>query len=468
MTALPWIVRAPDAPYFMTEHGEAWTPIGQNDSISWFELNGLYRRRDLPGVERHLRWLADHGVTVLRLMLEYAQTDWRYIEKPVGCWNPRMVQFWDDLFRLCESIGLRILLTPLDTFFTWNRWRAHPWNKKNGGPCPSRTKLLTHPGARAAMKARLAFATERWGGSGTLFAWDIYNEMHPAQGENNAPACFADYIDDVGPWLRALETRLHGRPHLQCVSVFGPELVWKPWINEPIFRNRNLDFASSHFYEEGTIDDPKDTVAPAIAVGALVVGALSHINDGRPFFDSEHGPIHTFKDHHKTLPEAFDDEYFRHIQWAHLASGGVGGGMRWPNRRPHALTPGMRRAQLALSRFLPLVDWRHFRREPLNGGLRTETPGIAAFGCGDGEQAVVWLLRRGPFLPDGRLSQAEAPARVLVPGLADGECKIVLWDTREGVERGRMTARSCAGTLVVDLPSFGGDVALAITNAARY
>ncbi len=467
MTGPAWIVRAPDAPYFMTEHGEAWTPIGQNDSVSWFELNGLYRRRDLAGVERHLRWLADHGVTVLRLMLEYAQTDWRYIEKPVGCWNPRMVQLWDDLFALCTEIGLRILLTPLDTFFTWNRWRKHPWNMKNGGPCPSRTKLLTHPGARAAMKARLAFATERWGGSGTLFAWDIYNEMHPAHGENNAPACFADYIDDVGPWLRALETRLHGRAHLQCVSVFGPELVWKPWITEPIFRNRNLDFASSHFYEEGTIDDPRDTVAPAIAVGNLVMDALSHIDDGRPFFDSEHGPIHTFKDHHKTLPEAFDDEYFRHIQWAHLASGGVGGGMRWPNRRPHALTPGMRRAQAALSRFLPLVDWTHFRRTPLNGRLRAETPGVVALGCGDDAQAVVWLIRRGPFLPDGRLSQTEAPARVLVPGLRDGAYEVVLWDTIEGAERGRISERSDAGTLALDLPTFGGDVALAI-KARRW
>ncbi len=43
----------------MTEHGEAWTPIGQNYSVAWLELNGLYRRRNLVGVERHLRWLAD-------------------------------------------------------------------------------------------------------------------------------------------------------------------------------------------------------------------------------------------------------------------------------------------------------------------------------------------------------------------------------------------------------------------------
>lgn len=73
---------------------------------------------------------------------------------------------------------------------------------------------------------------------------------------------------------------------------------------------------------------PRDTVAPALAVGRLIRAALAEAAIGRPVFDSEHGPIHTFKDRKRTLPEPFDDEYFRHIQWAHLASGGAGGGMR--------------------------------------------------------------------------------------------------------------------------------------------
>ena len=104
-------------------------------------------------------------------------------------------------------------------------------------------------------------------------------------------------------------------------------------------------------YEEGTIDYPANTVDAAVSVGKLVASAISEIRDNRPFFDSEHGPIHSFKDHHVNLPEAFDDEYFRHIQWAHLASGGAGGGMRWPNRRPHSLTLGMREAQKAMAGF---------------------------------------------------------------------------------------------------------------------
>ena len=448
----------------MDQDGNAWTPIGQNDAITWPELRGLCGRRDLGSVERYLHNLAVHGITVLRLMLEYAEDDEHYIEQPAGCWNPAMVQLWDDLFALCEAAGLRILLTPLDSFFTWIRWHAHPWNTDNGGPCPSRRQLLTHPGARAAMKRRLQFATERWGGSGVLFGWDLYNEMHPVQGEDRAPECFADYIDDVGPWLRALETRLHGRAHLQCVSVFGPELVWKPEINGPIFRSAALDFANSHFYAEGTIDDPNDTVTPAEAVGRLVMEALAEITDGRPFFETEHGPIHTFKDRGITLPAAFDDEYFRHIQWAHLASGGAGGGMRWPNRDPHALTPGMRRAQRGLSRFLPLIHWTRFRRKPLNGRIGLDTPGLAAFGCGDRNQAVVWLVRRA-LLPNGRVSLERGPARIRVPGLANGDYTAALWDTKEGQAWGNVALRSTAGIATVELPAFAGDVAIAIQPA---
>jgi mannan endo-1,4-beta-mannosidase len=343
---LSWITRAPGAAYFVDEAGVDWTPIGQNDAITWPELAGLFRRRDLPAVERHLRWLRvfQHQPQAGDAMV--AQREHRYLERPVGRFNPAMVRLWDDLVRLCQAVGMRLLLTPFDTFFLWKRWRFHPYNRALGGPCASRRELLTCPATREAVKRRLAFATERWGGSGVVFAWDLWNEMHPAQGGDD-PECFAAFIDDVGPFLRETERRLHGRAHLQCVSVFGPELGWRPALNAPILRHPTLDFASSHFYEEGTIDDPRDTVAPAIATGRLVREALAEIDDGRPFLDSEHGPIHAFKDRHCTLPEDFDDEYFRHMQWAHLASGGAGGGMRWPNRHPHQLTPGMRAAPLA-------------------------------------------------------------------------------------------------------------------------
>ena len=462
---LPWIRRAPNAPYFIDDTGQSWTPIGQNDAIEWVEFAGLLHRRDLPSVERHLAYLADAGVTCLRFMLEYAQKGEHFFEQPAGRFNSVIVQLWDDLFRLVENAGLRILLTPMDTYFHWVRWDLHPYNAANGGPCTARTRLMVCPDTRALMKARLEFAAKRWGGSGALFAWDLWNEMHPVQGEDR-PDCFDDYISDVSPFLRQLERDAHGRDHLQCVSVFGPELHWKPWLNEPVFRHPMLDFANNHFYEEGTIDHPQDTVAPALAVAKLMAEALEEITDDRPFFDTEHGPIHTFKDHDITLPEAFDDEYFRHIQWTHLASGGAGGGMRWPNRNPHRLTPGMRDAQRALARFLPLIDWPNFRRRLLNGDLTCTDPNIALFGSGDPEQALLYILRQRPLLADGRVDPATASAlSIHVPGLASGPYRATVWDTVEGraAETKDLIETNTGHRL--ELTRFGRDAAVAIRRA---
>jgi hypothetical protein len=56
--ALAWIEVAAGAPYFATETGEPWTPVGQNDAISWVELAGLrdgaYRIEALDTAERRV------------------------------------------------------------------------------------------------------------------------------------------------------------------------------------------------------------------------------------------------------------------------------------------------------------------------------------------------------------------------------------------------------------------------------
>jgi mannan endo-1,4-beta-mannosidase len=463
---LPWISVAPDAPYFLDESGAPWTPIGQNDAVSWPELEGLFRRRDLPGVELHLRWLKANGVTCLRLMLEYAQVRHRYFERPAGRFVPAMIRLWDDLFRMCERVGMRILLTPVDTFWTWLHWRWHPWNRANGGPLDHPSRILLCPETRALIKARLGFAVRRWGGSGALFAWDLWNEIHPAQAQDGVD-CWDEFIHDLSSHVRTLELSLYGRSHPQTVSLFGPELWWKPHLpmRAPIFRHPDLDFATIHIYRHGSIDDPKNTVAPAVAMGKVVRECLSEIEDGRPFLDTEHGPIHVFKDKKRTLPEAFDDEYFRHVSWAHLASGGAGGGMRWPNRSPHVLTAGMRRAQKAMADFLPLIDWASFGRRTLAGELKVKH--FHSFACADRRQALVWLLRRNALAADGRVRKDAEPiaADVALPGLADGTYRIRGWDTDRGVVVEDVRARSAGGLLRFSDARIVADRAFAITPA---
>lgn len=469
--ALPWIEVARGAPYFVEEGGADWHPIGQNDAISWVELDPLFRRRDVAAVDRHLAMLKAHGVTVLRLMMEYAQVRHRYMERPAGTFPPNMVQLWDDLFALCENHGLRILLTPYDTFWMWLHFRHHPYAAARGGPLPHPSQALTDPAMRAAIKARLSFATARWGGSGALFAWDVWNEIHPAQGGDSADA-FDEFIADIGGHLRAEEMRLHGRSHPQTVSIFGPELVWRPHLamEGAIFRHPALDAATVHIYEQGTIDDPRDTVGAALGMGRIVRECIGEIADRRPFFDSEHGPIHAFKDKHRKIPEDFDDEYFRHMQWAHLAAGGAGGGMRWPNRKPHVLTAGMRRAQRGLAAFVPSIDWARFDRRSVGPEIVvTDAEGstvgedrMARFACASRDQAVVYLLGRDRLDARGMLRRDGPPFRlaVSVPGLDAGRYRVSCWDTVAGRNVAPPTEQDGATPFV--LPAFDGDAAVAI------
>ena len=461
---LPWIEVVPGVPYFQEENGNSWHPIGHNDSVDWPELAPLFRRKDPESVERHLHWLKAHGVTCLRLMLEDARGLHRFIERPAGRFVPNMVQFWDDLFLLCEKVGLRVLLTPLDTFWMWMRWDRHPWNGANGGTVSSMREALLDPEMRAALKHRLEFAVRRWSGSGALFAWDLWNEIHPANAQGSAD-CFGEVIDDLSHHIRTLERQLYGRTHLQTVSLFGPELRWQPHLplREPIFRHPSLDFATLHIYRERSIDAPRNTVAPARAMGEVVRESIAEIEDARPFLDTEHGPIHSFKDRRITLPEPFDDEYFRHIAWAHLASGGAGGGMRWPNRHPHVLTPGMRRAQKAMNDFLPLIDWQCFRRRNLNEEARA--PGCHTFACADDRQGVVWLLRSRCLAADGTMRR-DLPTRPVTLHLPFKPAKALVteWDTQSGTIFRRSEAQTRNGILRYRTGPMGADRAFAIVS----
>ncbi len=469
---LPWIRLGPGRRYFETEDGEPFLIIGQNDALTWPELEGLIGRRDVPAVEKHLAWLAAHGVTTLRVMLEYVG-DGLYLERSCGEFDPVTVQAIDDLIAISERLGLRLLLTPFDTFFTWVKWDDHPYNADRGGPCRDRLDLLTHPEGMAAVKHRVAFAVDRWGGSGAVFAWDLWNELghhHGVEGEGHLALRSHELIpivSELSAFVRGRERQAFGRTHLQTISHFGPEPAGP--LADLIFRHPDLDFATTHVYEPGAIDNPRNTVAAADAMARWVRHALAEIRDGRPFTDSETGPIHIYKDLGITLPEDFDVAYFRHMAWAHLASGGAGGGMRWPNRHPHTLTPGMRHAQAVMAEFARLIDWPRFASRNISPEIRVEPEGLLAYGCADESQAVVWVVRdrealQGeghlPFLP---LLQ---DAAIELPGMAPGPYRFTAVDTHNGHVLADATRALGLGSRL-DLPPFRHDLALAIRRAPQ-
>lgn len=451
-----WIRCAANAPYFATEAGIPWTPVGHNDAITWPHLEGLYRRRDPAQAERHFADLAASGVTCLRLMLDYNQIRHRHLEHRCGAFSPAMVALWDDLIGLGERHGIRFLLTPFDTFFMARRWKTHPYSRHMGGPAHSPETMFTCRATRAAIINRLRFAAARWGRSPAVFAWDLWNEIDSYYAGGDM-AVTHDFVTEVSAALREEEVRLYGRAHLQTVSVYLPNLLKRPELGEVIYRHPNLDFASVHLYEKGTIDAPRRSLDPAEATFRLMSAAVAQCPPDRPLLDTEHGPIHAFKDRHVTLPDAFDTECFRRTQWAHLASGGAGGGMRWPYRHPHVLLPAMHDAQAVLAKFLPLIDWGSFRRRPMGKRLTVSDFSGLAVGCGDQHHAIVCLM-------PGEAHCGKA-CRIDIADLAPGCYNVTSTNTVTGEHETSQVHTRQDGTLVVLLTGTAHDIALAITHA---
>jgi mannan endo-1,4-beta-mannosidase len=453
---------APGGRYFETHAGEPFLFLAANDAITWPGLAGLFRRRDLPSADAYLQNLAAHGVNCLRLMLEYAHVDGRYFERPAGRFNPAMVRLWDDLFEMCEKHGLRVLLAPWDNFWMSRRWNKHPYNSCNGGPAHEPAAFFTDEATIALIEARLRFVAARWGP--VLGAWDLFNEIHPYWG--GTPEQQSQVL---GRWSRAIrdeEARTHGWTRPQTVSIFGPDP--DAGYEEMIFRHPDLDFASTHIYHRDAIDYPHDTVAPALSMAGWTRFGLEQTPPDRPFTDSEHGPIALFNNERKYLEADFDDEYERHMAWAHLASGGCGSGMRWPARHPHILTPGMLRALRSMSKFLPLLDWRTFSPRDARADFRVAAPGIdpsiQVFAVRDNTQALAWLLRpadnRAGVLP---LRAPVCGVPVAVRGMSAGQYLVTAWDTRRGCRAApSAVAQSDGDEMPLRIEELHNDIALAV------
>jgi mannan endo-1,4-beta-mannosidase len=124
----------------------------------------------------------------------------------------------------------------------------------------------------------------------------------------------------------------------------------------------------------------------------------------------------------------------------------------------------MRRAQSALSRFLPLIDWTRFNRRCWNDALELNAKGFAAFGCGDESQAVLWLLRTDATGRDGRIKPDARPRSVMVccPAAREGPCRVRFFNTEAGAVTGEATAHASSGRLVIPVKGIEADVAVAV------
>lgn len=336
-------------------------PIGYNHNPDWPKLmdsnpsvpkGGIKEaRRYDPGVTR--RWfhhLAENGVNLVRLMVETPPNG--NLENPVGTFQPEAMRWLDNVVSAARSAGVLLMVTPYDTFWMNLRWETTTYSPFRGGPVEKKIDWYLKPELRQAQKRRMRWLIDRYGNLDTIFAWELMNEADLWWGAS--PTQLHHWADEMVAYVRDYERSKWGRNHLITVST--AEAMPKHELADFAFRRNDLDFATTHLYI-GASKAPTDALSVIRTEEQGVRHALSQIRDGRPYLDSENGPIDKW-----IADTRLDDEVHHAQSWAHLASGGAGSSFRWPYRNPHHLTPGMLETLKGLRTFADAIDW-----EDLNG-----------------------------------------------------------------------------------------------------
>ena len=155
----------------------------------------------------------------------------------------------DNLVHAAERHGIYLLIALLPNLYDHVQganWHEHPYNKNydpENGLVEYPEELLHDAAAIRAVKARLRFFVERWGGSPNIFAWDLWNEMNAIGGTLEQQN---EWIQEMGAFSKQLEMELYGRYHLRTVSTNNAG-----WGSEDsgIYSSSELDFTSYHTYD---------------------------------------------------------------------------------------------------------------------------------------------------------------------------------------------------------------------------
>lgn len=434
---------------FVFPNGETTVAIGENDGYPWPGLYDLWKKGNRAATDNYVATLRSRGVNVMRIMLEAAGQPSELLENPLGTYSPTVLAFWDQFFQICEQRGMTVLLTPWDTFWMNQPWSANPYNAANGGPCATQAQFITSPAARQWQKARFKFMIDRWGNSPAIFAYDLLNEFD-IWWEPATPAQRANWVNEMATFVRNYEFGKWGKAHMLTASsaAGSPTGI----IADVVYRHPMFEFANSHQYYPN-VKDPKDIISPALDVNAGIKYSLSQIQDGRPYTDSESGPIAEWQ-----TDQAFDDLYMRCMAWAHLSSGGAGSGMRWPYRNPHYLSDGMRLALRAMSFVVKDLDWSTFRPKNVDGRLTTGQAGLVMMGSADADQAIVWAIQDVRRQPAQNLSGASLKFAGLTPGYYRVSC----WNPANGARTQVQILRAEGGPMSIPLPNFTLDAAVTL------
>lgn len=344
----------------------------------------------------------------------------------------------DELFRMAEAHGVRIVFCFTFHGANGDFWHESPYNRLNGGPCARGEAFFTDEQAKAQFKQLLDYAIARWSYSPALLAWETMNEADLAK--YDAPEDVAAWALEMAGYLKANDP--HG--HLVTVSTTRADFAPRLW-DDP-----RTDFVSGHAY------------------GFDAAAALdSQLGPQRwrfkPFLLAEYGGGWQAADDAK-------DREGRRLQaalWLTACAPAAGCALPWwwdTQIEAHGLYPRF----AAVARFLKDDERRARYGEPLQARIAA-APGLEVRGILDAQGGRFYVYRPDAVTnPEARKARMlEAAAALPLQGLLDGSYRVEYWDAEEGRPSGRAQVEVKGGRLELELPARDREYAIKLDREPR-
>jgi mannan endo-1,4-beta-mannosidase len=494
-----FITVAPGSRYLAWENGDPFVVIGDVNLATWSHMcrfyngplwdqaNSVYRNYyQLLGPDyAYLDYLRSNGVNTVRTFAEdYYPTNPMNLSENCSSgasnivFNTNTLAFLQTYLDALSTRGIGAVITPFDTFYYNSRWADHPLSTAKGGPMATPDDFY-NPAHLEYLKAIMRKLVETVGPRKNLVAWEFINEFdsdavgagwnHAAfSNRENTVNALADYIRSIDSNHIVLVSSVRWDVRFSTAQAADPAVV---------LNNDRCQVNSTHMYYHDIRDpnynnsanpaspylvwDQDRSVAPMVRVKQGLQYYYANSLTPKPYFDTEYGPLEwSTPAYDAYFSQAEDIQLFHNMIWAHLASGDVGTGIRWPGAvMDDELPDQMRKYQLALSRFAATnLDFPHFNPYQI-GQIMTVTNTlipVVKTGISDGRQGIVFLVkdtRKNALYGD------VAGATLKVPGLQPSACyTFEFWDSYNSAATQAASVTNVlldgGGTATVTVPTF--------------
>ncbi len=235
-------------PYYLRyDNKEPYIPIGHN--VGWWGKSGS-DIWDGTGIwEDTFAAMGGVGENWVRTWMTHffqgTSLEWNANQEyydGVGVLSMPIAWKLDRIIESCEQngISMQLVLQHHGQFSTNvnSNWDDNPYNDDlPGGFLDDPADFFTNAEARRITKYKYRYIIARWGYSGAILAWELFNEVQYTNGWQDDPDTVVDWHDEMADYIKSVDSF----DHLITTSSDGSGF-------EDIWSQENMDVIQVHYY----------------------------------------------------------------------------------------------------------------------------------------------------------------------------------------------------------------------------